>query len=73
MMKTRTPTQIKELKNANLNTKFAFLTRDYSQITTTNPPESATSPFLVEQVFRNLKCGGQVIPCEESAVFKVFL
>ena len=42
MMKTGTPTKIKELKNTNLNTKFSFLTRDYPQITTTNPLESAT-------------------------------
>ena len=28
MMKTKTPTQIKELKNTNLNTEFSFLTRD---------------------------------------------
>ena len=45
MMKTRTPTQIKELKNTNLNTEFSFLTRDCPQITTTNPPESATNPW----------------------------
>ena len=43
MMKTRTPTQIKELKNTNLNTEFSFLTRDCPQITTTNPSESATT------------------------------
>ena len=47
MMKTRTPTQIKELKNTNLNTEFSFLTRDCPQITTINPPESATKPSTI--------------------------
>ena len=47
MMKTRTPTQIKELKNTNLNTEFSFLTCDYPQITTINPPESATKPSTI--------------------------
>ena len=47
MMKIRTPTQIKELKNTNLNTKFSFLTRDCPQITTTNPTESATKPSTI--------------------------
>ena len=46
-MKTRTPTQIKELKNTNLNTEFSFLTRNYPQITTTNPLESATKPSTI--------------------------
>ena len=36
MMKTKTPTQIKEVKNTNLNTEFSFLTRDCPQITTTS-------------------------------------
>ena len=47
MMKTRTPTQIKELKNTNLNTEFSFLTYDCPQITTTNPPESTTKPSTI--------------------------
>ena len=47
MMKTGTPTKIKELKNTNLNTKFSFLTRDCPQITTTNPPESTTKPSTI--------------------------
>ena len=47
MMKIKTPTQIKELKNTNLNTKFSFLTRNYPQITTPNPPESATKPSTI--------------------------
>ena len=47
MMKTGTPTKIKELKNTNLNTKFSFLTRDCPQITTTNPPEYATKPSTI--------------------------
>ena len=44
MMKTRTPTQIKELKNTNLNTEFSFLTHDCPQMTTANPSKSATNP-----------------------------
>ena len=47
MMKTRTPTQIKELKNTNLNTKFSFLTHDYPKITTTNQLEYATKPSTI--------------------------
>ena len=47
MMNTRTPTQIKELKNTNLNIEFSFLTRDYPQITTTNSSESATKPSTI--------------------------
>ena len=47
MMKTRTPTQIKELKNTNQNTEFSFLTYDCPQITTTNPPESTIKPSTI--------------------------
>ena len=53
MMKTRTPTQIKKLKNTNLNTEFSFLTCDClksqsqihrnlpqnHQLSTTNPKQ----------------------------------
>ena len=47
MMKTRTPTQIKELKNTNLNTEFSFRACDCPQFTTTNPSESVTKPLTI--------------------------
>ena len=47
MMKTRTLAQTKELKNTNLNTEFSFPTHDCPQITTTNPPKSATKPSTI--------------------------
>ena len=45
MMKTRTPTQIKELKNTNLNTKFSLYpniekSNQHLTATTTHHPET---------------------------------